>query len=205
MPENRAAPRRKFTEDHDVALLKEVIACGAHVSRRGSQMDKFEEVSAALNNGGAFPWMTDAKHCLDRYKLLLSTFRRLDRVRASASGTEEEFNEKDQLLSDISVAVDDANERGRSDRLEQAKRDKELQKAGEKIRYQAMNRRKSIEKNDLPGVEPELDDSLCVEETIGNRLELVGAIGSAEVSNVSVGSVRAVRSYRVKRVKIMMP
>lgn len=54
-------------------------------------------------------------------------------------------------------------------------------------------------------MEPELDDSLCVEETIGNRLELVGAIGSAEVSNVSVGSVRAVRSYRVKRVKIMMP
>jgi hypothetical protein len=80
-------------------------------------MDKFEEVSVALNNGGAFPWMTDAKHCLDRYKLLLSNFRRLDRVRASESGTEEEFNEKDQLLSDISVAVDDANERGRSDRL----------------------------------------------------------------------------------------
>jgi hypothetical protein len=41
MPENRAAPRQTFTEDHDVALLKEVIACGAHFSRRGSQMDKF--------------------------------------------------------------------------------------------------------------------------------------------------------------------
>jgi hypothetical protein len=120
MPENRAAPRRKFTEDHDVALLKEVIACGVHISRRGSQMDKFEEVSAALNNGGAFPWMTDAKYCLERYKLLLSTFRRLDRVRASAPGARE-FNENDQLLYDISVAVDDANERGRSDRLEQAK------------------------------------------------------------------------------------
>jgi hypothetical protein len=34
-------------------------------------------------------------------------------------------------------------------------------------------------------VEPELDDSLCVEEIIGNTLELIAAIGSAEVSNVS--------------------
>jgi hypothetical protein len=68
VPENRAAPTRKFTEDHDVALLKEVIACGAHVSRRGSQMDKFEEVSTALNNSGALPWATDAKHCLNRFK-----------------------------------------------------------------------------------------------------------------------------------------
>jgi hypothetical protein len=83
VPENRAAPRRKFTEDHDVALLKEVIACGAPVSRRGSQMDKFEEVRSAMNNGRTFPWMTNAKHCLDRYKLLLSTFRQLDRVLAS--------------------------------------------------------------------------------------------------------------------------
>jgi hypothetical protein len=131
MPENRAASRRKFTEDHDVALLKKVIACGAHVSRRGSQMDKFEEVSTALNNSDALPWTTDAKHCLDRFKLLVSAFKRLDRVRASASGTEEEFNEKDQLLSDILAAVDDANEGGRSERLELAKRDKELLKAGE--------------------------------------------------------------------------
>jgi hypothetical protein len=45
----------------------------------------------------------------------------------------------------------------------------------------------------LAGVEPELDDSLCVEETIGNPLELVGAIGSAEVSNVSSESKKRKR------------
>jgi hypothetical protein len=40
----------------------------------------------------------------------------------------------EQLLSDISKAVDDRpKERGRPDRLEQAKRDKELQNAGEKF------------------------------------------------------------------------
>jgi hypothetical protein len=131
MPENRAVPRRKFTEEHDVALLKKVIACGAHVSRRGSQMDKFEEVSAALNNSGALPWVTDAKLFLDRFKSLVSAFKRLDRVQASASGTKEEYNEKDQVPSDILAAVDDANERGHSELLKLAKRDKELLEAGE--------------------------------------------------------------------------
>jgi hypothetical protein len=40
-------------------------------------------------------WATDGKHCLDRYKLLVAFFKRADRIRASASGTEEHFGEKD--------------------------------------------------------------------------------------------------------------
>jgi hypothetical protein len=48
-----------------------------------------------------------------------------------------------------------------------------------------LNRRKSIEKYDLAVVEPELDDSLSVEEIIGNPVEQVGDIGSAAISNVS--------------------
>jgi hypothetical protein len=115
MPENRAAPRRTFTEEDD-PLLKEVRVCGSQISRRGSHLNKVEEVSAALNNGGAFPWMTGSKHCLDRYALFLSAFRRLHRIRAPASGTEELY-EISQLLSDISEAVDDASERGRSEGL----------------------------------------------------------------------------------------
>jgi hypothetical protein len=95
-------------------------------------MDKFEKFSAAMNNRGAPPCETDAKHCLDRSKLLASAFKRLGTVRASALGTEDEFNEKDQILSDILAAVEDANEHGLSERQELAKRDKELIKAGEK-------------------------------------------------------------------------
>ena len=40
--ESRAVHRRKFGEEHDIALLKEVIAIGAHVSKRGSQMENFD-------------------------------------------------------------------------------------------------------------------------------------------------------------------
>jgi hypothetical protein len=67
-PELRALQRRKFGEREDISLLKEVIASDAHVSRLGALMEKFYEVSTALNNSGSMPWITDGKNCHDRYK-----------------------------------------------------------------------------------------------------------------------------------------
>jgi hypothetical protein len=174
--EIRAIQRRKFGDEHDSALLKEVIAFGAHVCKRGSQMEKFDAIAAALNKGGVLSWSTDAKHCLDRYKLLIASFKRDDRARASASGTEEEFCERDQLLSDIVTASDDANERGRIERLEMAKRDKDLLKAGEKIRSQAMSRRGSNNVSNEDG--DEVNSVLSVDD----RLEENDAVGKASVS-----------------------
>jgi hypothetical protein len=140
-PELRALQRIKFGERENISLLKEVISSDAHVSRRGALMEKFDEVITALNNSGSMPWRTDSKHCLDRYKILLASFKRADRARASASGAEDEFNEKDQLLSDIVIATDDADERGRVERMETARRDARLIQAGEEVRSIAMRRR----------------------------------------------------------------
>jgi hypothetical protein len=140
-PSNRPPVRRKFGEQEDILLLKEVVANGAHIVRRGSQCDKFDEVATSLNANSVMPWNTDGKHCIDRYKLLISTFRRADRARAATSGAEEEFGEKDQLLSDICSAIDDADERGRLERREASRRDAELRYAGEQVRAAAMSRR----------------------------------------------------------------
>jgi hypothetical protein len=88
-----------------------------------------------------FPWNTNGKHCNDRYKLLLAKFRRVNRARALASGTEEEFGERDQLLADIQSAVNDNEERGRTEREESAKRDERLATAGKEVRANAMSRK----------------------------------------------------------------
>jgi hypothetical protein len=52
LSESRAIQRPKFGEEHESALLKEVIAFGAHVCKRGSQMENFDAIAAALNKGG---------------------------------------------------------------------------------------------------------------------------------------------------------
>jgi hypothetical protein len=130
IPVSRGA-RRKFGEAEDIALLKEVLANEAHVCHRGTMTGKFDEVACALNNSNALPWSTNGKHCNNRFKLLLVGFRRTDRARASASGTEEDFGEKDQLLADILSAVNDNEERGRLEHEESAKRDEHLVHAGQ--------------------------------------------------------------------------
>jgi hypothetical protein len=103
--------------------------------------ENFKEVDRALNEGNALPWNTNDKHCNDRYKLLLANFRRANRARALASGTEEEFEENDQLLADIQCAVNDNDERGRTEREESAKRGERLAKAGQEVRENAMSRK----------------------------------------------------------------
>jgi hypothetical protein len=113
--ENRGG-RRKFGEVEDITLLKEIVANDAHVSRRGKVAEKFEDVARGLNEGNALPWNTNGKHCNDRYKLLLANFRRAGRARPLASGTGEEFGERDQLLADIHSAVNENEERGRAAR-----------------------------------------------------------------------------------------
>jgi hypothetical protein len=92
------------------------VANDGHVCRFGKVTETFEEVARALNEGNALPWNTNCKHCNDRYKLLLANFRRADRARALVSGIEEKFGEREQLLADIQSAVNDNEERGRTER-----------------------------------------------------------------------------------------
>jgi hypothetical protein len=161
--------RRKFGEAEDIALLKEVLANEAHMCRRGTMTDKFDEVACALNNSEALPWSTNGKHCNDRFKLLLAGFRRTDRARASASGTEEDFGEKDQLLADILSAVNDNEERGRVEREESAKRDERLVNAGQEVRANAMRRRAREESVVVSGDgDEEGDNAVCVTDSQEN-------------------------------------
>jgi hypothetical protein len=93
--------RRKFGETEDIALHKKLVANDAYVCQRGKVTENFEEVARALNAGNTLLWNSNGKHCNDRYKLLLANFGRAARARAVASGTEEEFGERDQLLADV--------------------------------------------------------------------------------------------------------
>jgi hypothetical protein len=134
------------------------VANDSHVCRRGKVTETFEEVARALNEGNAIPWNKNGKNCNDRHKLLLANFRRADRARALASGTEEEFGEREQLLADIQSAVIDNDERGRTEREESAKRDERLAKAGQEVRANAMSRKHGAQSDAKSGNADEAGD-----------------------------------------------
>lgn len=64
--------RRKWTgldEILNLVLMKEVHSHGEHVSGHGGSMVLISKVSCSLNETNVLPWMTDAKHCWDLFKL----------------------------------------------------------------------------------------------------------------------------------------
>lgn len=88
-----AIPRRKFTKELDLHVLKEVQAVGANIAERGLTVVLFADVNRNLNCTSLFPWKMDGKHCPDRFKLLLAQWRSADRERAKRSGRGEEYGE----------------------------------------------------------------------------------------------------------------
>ena len=130
--------RRRFTEELDFFLLKEAILAGAHIPPHGKQQEYFKEVAKALNNTNVLPWKTDYKHFLDRYRLILTAYQISDRHKASSSGIEEEFGQREQLLEDIRNLVDDEKDRRKQSREAEANKEVELVAAGVRVREQAM-------------------------------------------------------------------
>lgn len=134
--------RRIWKEEHNVPLMQEVMACGAHVPGKCEVLTKFAAVAEKLNANThlSLPWITNGKHCRDRFKLLMDKWKTQDRVQAAASGCEEEFGAFEQLCTDITeemdahkVAIEDAL-REKEDRAEK------LLGAGAAVREMALNR-----------------------------------------------------------------
>ena len=108
---HKQSPRTRSNNALDVALLKEIMVARAHMPPFGKQAGCFEKVAQKLNASNVLPWKTDFKHLIDRYRLILGAYRSNDRKGQSASGVEEEFEEREQLLEDIRNMIDDEMDR----------------------------------------------------------------------------------------------
>jgi hypothetical protein len=135
--------RRKFDEAEDIALLKDVLGYKAHIFWRGKMTEKFEKCTSSLNNGNELPWSANGKHCTNRFKLLIAKFRRTDRALSIASGVEDDYGERDQILVHVVSANDENEELGRLKRDFSARRDERLAKTGQEVRVSAKKRRTS--------------------------------------------------------------
>lgn len=136
------AVKRTWTEMLNVPLLREVLAVGAHIPARGETMPKFAEIAHNLNNNTHInlAWKTDAKHCRDRFKLLMEKFVSNDYANDRASGGGEVFEEQEQLLTDMKEAIDDRRQEVEEALRQREGRAEELTNAGEVVRELALDR-----------------------------------------------------------------
>jgi hypothetical protein len=71
----------------------------AHIPVFWKGIETYSAIAEALT--GKIPWETDAKHCRDRYTLLTRTFKIKDRIGRSSTKVEEEFDERERLLTGL--------------------------------------------------------------------------------------------------------
>ncbi|RHY91962.1 hypothetical protein DYB31_016599, partial [Aphanomyces astaci] len=100
--------KSRFTEDEDILLLREINGRLPFMAKRGQVMVRWSAVAEAVQSQDGFdrPGF-DGKRAQNRFTLLLEGHRHKDEEGKRASGTDEGYGEKFQLLDDLLSAFDD--------------------------------------------------------------------------------------------------
>ena len=132
----------EWTDDHDILLLREMIASELFQFKKGSP-DRgkiWESIQERLNKLDNPKFVIKEKRGVrDRWNLLQAKFKRMQREELQASGIDCELSEKDALIEELCEKEDSfsAKDKKKSD-------DKE---AAEEIRKKAMERMSSKKKS----------------------------------------------------------
>jgi hypothetical protein len=93
----------RFTAPVDIDLLKEVMFVCPHDASYGQASARWEEVAEHMQ--GLHGADVTAAGCRKRYDDLVSAFKKDTVTSLRASGTEEQYEEREQLLQDLSDLV----------------------------------------------------------------------------------------------------
>ena len=98
---------KRFSAWHDILLLRAVNDIKPWEAAYGKVMSKWDDVAGGLANTIGFGLKKDGHACKKRFDLILEQFRKDDLEALRKSGVDEDFKEKEQLLSDIRERIDD--------------------------------------------------------------------------------------------------
>lgn len=195
--------RLRFNSTWDIILLKSVVFNEAHIVRHGEAQQKFEDVlKQFIIEVPNHHWLTTTKPTWkslnDRFKKVVADHRTSRRANEAASGIIEIRGEREELLDDIVLAVDEKEEERRTEREERTAMDRRLQGAGEEIRNRAVG---SIVSSDEVQITPPTPPS-STNSIVGSHSRR-RAFESDEDDRVMLDDhIRRMSAYESKRLKI---
>ncbi|KAJ3028475.1 UNVERIFIED_CONTAM: hypothetical protein HDU68_001622 [Siphonaria sp. JEL0065] len=202
IPEAPTTDKRKqayrFNAATDIALLKEIEHIQPYDAPHGQKAERWVEVSSRFNQACDFGGNKTAtpKNCQNRFEELIKRFKQDEMDSLRASGTEEEFNEREQLLTDIIELMQEAID-SKADKKRKRDVDDDIRETnGSKIREAATNvlRNKakndsaasSVSKNDTSPTSSSATSSSRSKSSSGNLAQSVASI--ADVMKESAAS-----------------
>ncbi|XP_064617313.1 uncharacterized protein LOC135481418 [Liolophura sinensis] len=130
-----STPPLRFYPALDIVLLKEVLAVDPY--RLDRNTEEWEKISTNVNSSLTGTKKVSVRGCKDGMKTLLKAHRRAEMMSLKASGTDEEYTERDVLLTDV-----DEMEREAAKCKEEKKgaqsAEKQKEEQGKEIREAAM-------------------------------------------------------------------
>jgi hypothetical protein len=98
--------KRKWTNELDALLLREVKLHKPHGKRHGRKGIVYEIIAGSLNESERLPWSTDKKHLQGRVQHLLEARRSNQRATERVTGIEEEYGELEIILDHVIEEAD---------------------------------------------------------------------------------------------------
>lgn len=95
------AARFHFYPVHDIALLQQALADQPYLAAYGKQDDCWAQVAEALRNHPELAMPVTSRSARDRFTYILKLFQDEDNANLRKSGAEEEFDERDRLLTEV--------------------------------------------------------------------------------------------------------
>ena len=144
--------RFRFSERCDLLLLQAVALTGAHLAPHGEKMKRFEEslssfVQAAKVQSEGYSIPT-CRTFISRFDNLIRKRRLAVRVNNDASGISENITEKDSILDDMILEIDDYLEQKQEEEQNRSATEAQLVEAGRAIRELACNRQVAMNEAD---------------------------------------------------------
>ena len=103
----------------------------------GKQGTAFRYVAKAHREIEALTWPLDSKHCFDKFKAMVKSFKQPDAAQCASSGASEEFGELEQLFLDIVTRMNDEVSSKEELRATEAEKERALKEAGSRVREDA--------------------------------------------------------------------
>ncbi|CAK4707337.1 hypothetical protein LEN26_021059 [Aphanomyces euteiches] len=131
--------RKTISVADDIILLNEIVFAKPWSAKRSDRVSVWNSIANRVNDTHGFGLKKPAKALRKRFDFLLEQTKKNDAASRRASGTTEEFEVRQQLLTDISTQIEDYNhcKELRSDLEEKKKQG--LLNSGAVVRQLALN------------------------------------------------------------------
>jgi len=155
----RAGRRTAYSDEQDIAIVREVAAAEAHIAGFGETRKRFEKAAGLLGENPLFTTKISWKQVQDRYRRLQEQYNSHDNENQRLSGVGGgEMGELADLLMMMREARDDMDAKKTVDKETRKKDDEEKEEAGRRLVAASTSRRRSATESETINLEDDEDD-----------------------------------------------